>query len=92
MRGIYPCEPKARPFERLPSGARLHALGDAAGRECETCTLRCGRERGCGHACEAPCHVGACQPCALPVVQPCHCGKSSVMLECHSLHEVCPAP
>ncbi|KAJ7039810.1 hypothetical protein C8F04DRAFT_996217 [Mycena alexandri] len=54
-----------------------------------TCGSPCRRILpGCGHACAANCHEGACPPCVEKVVRPCRCGGSAKTLFCHAAFAV----
>jgi transcriptional repressor NF-X1 len=51
-----------------------------------TCTSTCMRPLdGCSHVCAAPCHTGACPPCATVIVRPCRCGAVTRSVRCADL-------
>ncbi|EIW70976.1 hypothetical protein TREMEDRAFT_11630, partial [Tremella mesenterica DSM 1558] len=54
------------------------------------CDEICGRSLGCGnpaHVCQAPCHHGACNPCAQTQVVMCYCGQESRVVACGSMRQ-----
>ncbi|KAJ2780387.1 FKBP12-associated protein [Coemansia javaensis] len=58
-----------------------------------SCGAACGRALpGCGHACAAPCHAGACPPCAAPVRERCGCGATLVAGACHAMRSAAARP
>jgi len=84
--GVAPCPFAPERVRTCPCG-RTPATGRTSCRDpIPTCGAPCGRPRACGHACTAPCHLGACPPCAAEVVQVCRCGHTKRTRPCASVH------
>ena len=82
--GVAPCPLAPERIRTCPCG-RTPATGRTSCRDpVPTCGAPCGRPRACGHACAAPCHTGACPPCAADVVQVCRCGRTKRTRPCAS--------
>ncbi|WFD20070.1 FKBP12-associated protein [Malassezia caprae] len=92
--GVAPCPLAPERVRTCPCG-RTAATGRTTCRDpIPTCGAPCGRPRPCGHACTAPCHLGACPPCAAEVVQVCRCGHTKRTRPCASAQGefVCTTP
>lgn len=66
------------------TSAAPYSSGAVQPQACQQCSLPCSKARACEHVCSLNCHPGPCPPCTQPVTRPCHCGKTSLKLECHA--------
>ncbi|KAI9032112.1 hypothetical protein DFJ74DRAFT_601809 [Hyaloraphidium curvatum] len=88
---LHPCHPGPHP----PCSQTIHVpchcgkagftLRCGSGGRQISCGQVCGKLLGCGsHSCEAVCHAGPCEPCAVSTDVSCWCGKESKNVACGS--------
>ncbi|KAK8525917.1 hypothetical protein V6N12_020403 [Hibiscus sabdariffa] len=77
-----PCEAFAPP-RLCPCGKKVITTRCSDRKPVLTCGQLCDKLLECGrHRCERICHVGACDPCKVPINAPCFCKKKVEVVIC----------